>query len=248
MNHRDTKESVLIRTGLYSSTIYEMEIWTLANELDYTDEEYEEQLKRSGWMSCGLRRESVGLFTTKERALDHLDMMYEDSFAEDRELYCAFIRERAICCMMQSYEYIKEWTYVNRLLVDESIVRNFAEEENYFLGRPKEMIRFKRGDIVMIPDTDNGHWGIVWGTPVTPENVQEMNKRLERKYGDIGLEMLGLGWDDDQYTILTNSDDYMVSHEHILAHHVLSSYKGTPEYVREVLEKALDKCIKEESI
>lgn len=39
MNHRDTKESVLIRTGLYSSTIYEMEIWTLANELDYTDEE-----------------------------------------------------------------------------------------------------------------------------------------------------------------------------------------------------------------
>lgn len=52
---------------------------------------------------------------------------------------------------------------------------------------------------------------------------------------------------DDQYTILTCDKDYMVSHEHILAHHVLSSYKGTPGYVQEVLEKALDKCIKEET-
>lgn len=32
MKHRETKQSVLIRTGLYSSTIFELEVWTLAND------------------------------------------------------------------------------------------------------------------------------------------------------------------------------------------------------------------------
>lgn len=236
MNHRDTKQSVLIRKGLYSSTIYEMEVWSLANDLEYTDEEYEEQLEAYGCMCCGLCRESVGLFPTKERALEHLKMMYEDPFAEDRELYCAFIREKAMYCMMQPNDYIKEWTYVHGLMHDESLIRNFAEEENPFCGRPKEMIRFKRGDIVMIPDTYNGHWGIVWGTPVTPEYTKEVNDRIERETGVRGTKFSMMDWFDDQYTILTNGEDYMALQ--ILAHHVLPAW-SVPEYVRKVLEKGV---------
>lgn len=234
MNHRDTTESVLIRSGLYSSTIFEMEVWTLANDQDYTDEVFEEQLKHNGCMDCGLRRESVGLFPTKEHALEDLKMMYEDPFAEDRELYCAFIRERAMNCMMQPDDYLKEWTYVHGLLRDESLVRNFAEEENPFCGRPKEMIRFKRGDIVMIPDGYDGHWGIVWGTPLTPENIEEMDKRAQRKFGDIGKVLSRKDWSDDQYTILTSEN----SHEHILAHRVLPAW-DVPEYVRKNLDNLI---------
>lgn len=224
MNHRDTKESVLIRNGLYSSTLFEMEIWTLANDQNYTDEDFKEQLDESGCMDCRLRREFVGLFPTKERALEHLNMMYEDPFSEDREIYCTFIRERPMSCMMQPREYIKEWTYIDGLLHDESLVRNYDEDENPFYGRPAEMIRYKRGDIVMIPDMYSGHWGIVWGTPMTTEEVKEFSR---------------LDWSDDQYTILTNVQDGMVSHEHIQAHHVLPAPKGVPEYVLKVLEKGL---------
>lgn len=235
MKHRDTKKSVLIRTGLYSSTIYEMEVWTLANDQDYTDEQYNEQLADSDYMYCGLRKESVGLFPTKECALEHLGMMYDDPFAEDRDLYCAFIREKAMNCMMQSTDYIKEWTYVNGLLVDESLVRNFAEDENHFCGRPKEMIRFKKGDIVMIPDSYKGHWGIVWGTPLTPEHIKEATNRIEREMDIRGDKFSMMDWSDDQYTILTNVKGCMVSHEHILAHHVLPAVH-VPQYVRKVLE------------
>ena len=60
---------------------------------------------------------------------------------------------------MHPGEYLKEWTYKYCYLHDESIVRNFAERENPFMGRPQEMIHFKRGDIVMIPDDYAGHWG-----------------------------------------------------------------------------------------
>lgn len=234
MNHRDTKESVLIHTGLYSTTIFEMETWALANDQEYTDEEFQAQLKYNGCMDCGLRKESVGLFPTKERALEHLEMMYEDPFAKDRELYCAFIREKAMSCMMQPDDYIKEWTYVNGLLLDESLLRNFAEDENPFCGRPQEMIRFKKGDIVMIPDGYCGHWGIVWDPPVSPE----VNDRIERESSNRGTKCSGMDWSDDQYTILTNVKDYIVSYEHILAHHVLPTW-SVPEYVRKVLEEGL---------
>lgn len=238
MNHRDTTESVLIRSGLYSSTIFEMEVWTLANDQDYSDEDFKEQLKYDGCMDCGLHRKLVGLFPTKERALEHLEMMYEDSFSEDRELYCAFIREKAMCCMMQPNDYLKEWTYVNGLLVDESLLRNFAEDENRFCGRPKEMIRFKRGDIVMIPDGYDGHWGIVYGTPITPDEIKEVNDRIERETGIRGTKFSRMDWSDDQYIILTNEGEYMGSHEHILAHHVLPA-SHVPDYVREVLSLTL---------
>ena len=248
MNHRDTKESVLIRAGVYSTTIYEMEIWTLANEQNDTDEDFRFQLENSWYMHCGLRRELVGLFPTKERALEDLEMMYEDPFAEDRELYCAFIREKAMCCMMQPNDYIKEWTYVYGRLHDETLVRNYDEEENPFYGRPKEMVRFKKGDIVMIPDIYKGIglWGIVWGTPISQEKAQKVNERFKRRTGISENNFSVLDWTDDQYTILTDVKDKMVSHEHILAHYVLPA-SHVPEYVRNILEKAVQTWDEEDS-
>lgn len=82
----------------------------------------------------------------------------------------------------------------------------------------------------------------------TTRELYEMAKEhFNRKCDAIEKSFFRAAKGDDQYTILTCDKDYMVSHEHILAHHVLSSYKGTPGYVQEVLEKALDKCIKEET-
>lgn len=37
MKHRDTTESVEIRKGMFSSTIFEMELWTLSNDLHFSD-------------------------------------------------------------------------------------------------------------------------------------------------------------------------------------------------------------------
>lgn len=238
MNHRDSKEAVLIRTGLYSTTIYEMEIWTLANELDYTDEDYKEQLEHSGCMNCRLQRESVGLFSTKESALEHLEMISEEPFDEYREIYCAFIREKAMNCMMNPCDYIKEWTYVNGHLIDESLVRNYDEDENPFHGRPEEMIRFKEGDIVMTPDGYGGHWGIVRGIPITPDFIKEVNDRIERETGVRGDKFSMMDWSDDQYTITTTSEGFDGGHEHILAHHVLLA-EHVPEFVRKTLEEGL---------
>lgn len=235
MNHRNTKETVLIRSGIYSTTIYEMEVWTLADNPDFTDEEFKEQLENYGWMNCGLCRDSVGLFPTKESALEHLDMMYDDPYDNNRELYCAFIREKAMHCMMQPNDYIKEWTYVKGHIIDESLVRNYAEDENPFFGRPKEMVRFQRGDIVMIPDGYSGHWGIVWDTPISSEYIKETNDRIERETGARGDKYSGMDWTDDQYTILTDNEG---SHEHILAHYVLRA-SHVPEYVRKTLEEGL---------
>lgn len=37
MKHRDTTESVEIRKGMFSSTIFEMELWALSNDFQFSD-------------------------------------------------------------------------------------------------------------------------------------------------------------------------------------------------------------------
>ena len=52
MKHRDTTESVEIRKGMFSSTIFEMELWTLSNDLQFSDEEYHAGILYSAGIFC----------------------------------------------------------------------------------------------------------------------------------------------------------------------------------------------------
>ena len=179
----------------------------------------------------------MGLYRSKKEALEFLDMMYDDPYADDRDLHLAFIRERALCCMMQPEDYLKEWTYIHGILHDESIVRNYDEENNPFFGRPKEMIHFKRGDIVMITDGLRGHWGVVCGTPFCAKNT-EVNKRVELPKVSTGL--VQKDYSDDSYIIIHNSNG---DHEHILSNRVIPAV-DVPDFVRETLEEGLGKGAK----
>ena len=233
----ETKDSTIkVCEGLFSTSIYEMDVWTLPTDNEDSEEDYMWQLENEGHMDCGLRRELTGLFRTKEWALEDLDKALNNRDG-NRNIYCTFIRERTLNCMMLPGEYLKEWIYKYCYLHDESIVRNFAERENPFMGRPQEMIHFKRGDIVMIPDDYAGHWGIVWGTPMTPEQYEKMNERINQGHdGDTMARMWRLDWSDDNYTILINADG---DHEHILAHHVLPHDGRIPNFVRKTLMEGL---------
>lgn len=233
MKHRDLEQSVRIYRGIYSATICEMEVWSLL-DASFTDEEYRQQLKDRKMMDCGLRREGVGLYRSKKEALEFLDMMYDDPYSDDRELHLAFLRERALCCMMQPEDYLKEWTYIHGILHDESIVRNYDEKNNPFFGRPKEMIHFKRGDIVMIPDGLSGHWGIVGKQPFSTEKTCETNAANAADDSSTGKHTQK-DYTDDSYIIIYNSDS---DHEHILSHRVIPAV-NVPDFVRETLEEGL---------
>lgn len=235
MKHRDLKQSVRIYHGIYSYPIYEMEIWSLKNE-EFSKEEYERQLKSWYEMDCGLQREGVGLYRSKKEALEFLDMMYDDPYGDDRELHLAFLRERALCCMMQPEDYLKEWTYLHGILHDESIVRNYDEENNPFFGRPKEMIHFKRGDIVMIPDGLSGHWGIVGKQPFSTEITGEESNAANAANDSPTGKHAQKDYTDDSYIIIHNSNG---DHEHILSHRVLPAV-NVPDFVRETLEEGLE--------
>ncbi len=241
MKHRDTTESVEIRKGMFSSTIFEMELWTLSNDLQFSDEEYQEQLQYNGKMSCGLQLDSTGLFPTKEEALNTLKMCYDDP----SDNYLAFIREKAMYCMMPSWHYLKEWTYIYNSLHDESIVRNYDEYSYPFFGRPKEMVRFRQGDIVMVPEGNSGHWGIVYAPPLSKERIMQanmaINERIEAMTGERCERFSVADYSDDSYVILTCNKDYIASHEHVLAHHVLPALQVSG-FVRNILEEGLQKA------
>ena len=146
----ETKESTIkVCEGLYSTSIYEMDVWTLPSDNEDNEEDYIWQLENVGHMDCGLRRGLTGLFRTKEP----------------------------------------------------------------------------------------GHWGIVWGTPMTPEQYEKVNERINQGHdGDTMARKWRLDWSDDNYTILINADG---AHEHIPAHHVLPHDERIPNFVCKTLMEGL---------
>ena len=128
-----------------------------------------------------------------------------------------------------------------RRIIGEKLLRG----KNPFLGRPQEMINFHYGDIVIVPDACNGHWGIVCEVPPTVEKVKPYNERVEKGLGKQDVNHCNFDWRDDSYIILT-SDKGSVSHEHIPAHHVLPSpLGGVPAFVEKKLVAGLRKADEE---
>ena len=58
MNNEKENGSKLIKTGTYSSMIFELEVWSLYNDNVYTDREYQEQLDFDGRMDCEQKSKS----------------------------------------------------------------------------------------------------------------------------------------------------------------------------------------------
>lgn len=86
--------------------------------------------------------------------------------------------------------------------------KNLADENGVFRGRPAELLRFSKGDIVEVYDGEAG-LGIVYGTPLSPEHCSLIAPPDERGRYTI------LDRTDDQYTILflaNNPEGYYHSH------------------------------------
>lgn len=215
MMKKETRNTIEVFPCVYSAPYYELEAWTKMGETDMEDAL--NQLENQGEIDANYRIDCVGVFHTKERALQKIEEFLDGM--RDREGYVGlpifFLREKPLCSMLEPHSYIKEWTYVGARLIDESLVRNYALQDYPFMGRPKEMIRHKVGDIVMAVEGGCSFWGVVASVPRTYDG---------KPHGD---------YSDDQYTIYTSTD----CHSHCLAHHVLKA--SVPECVEELLKAEL---------
>ena len=206
MKHRDFDDTIQVCTGLYSRPYYELEAWIETKELKKND--VMKWMQSHGHIPCNVALDRIGVFQTKEEAESCMSELLDTM-----ENYpCCFIREKPLCVLMSPDKYIKEWSYKHSLLEDESLVRNYAEHEYPFWGRPKEMIRFNVGDIVQVVDDRQSFWGVVRETPPIFDG---------KKHGD---------WTDDQYTIwLSPNQSCRVPSHHVF--HPLSF--RIPDYVKD---------------
>ena len=102
-------------------------------------------------------------------------------------------------------ECIYQCTYTNEGKFND---KNLVDENGVFRGRPAELLRFSKGDIVEVYDGE-ACLGIVYGTPPSPTLCSQIATPDER--GRYTL----LDRTDDQYTILflaNNPDGYYHSH------------------------------------
>ena len=215
MMKKETRNTIEVFPCVYSSPYYELEAWTKLRETN--KEDALEQLKNQGKIDANYRIDFVDMYHTKERALEEIDMFLD--IVHDTEEYLDLpiflLREKPLCITLKPHSYIKEWTYDGKFLIDESLVRNYALQDYPFMGRPKEMIRHKVGDIVMVVEGGCSFWGVVASVPRTYDG---------KPHGD---------YSDDQYTVYTSAG----CHSQCLAHHVLDEF--APECVEELLRAEL---------
>lgn len=236
MNKEKESSKGMAGQGNCPPIFYEMEVHRLSKSYEFTDEEYKDQLRFAEGLYCGLTMEGMGFFPTKESALMSMEALQNDSNNADIQFYICIIREKEMDRVMECGSYLKEWTYYNGKLLDESIVRNCCEEKDPFLGRPQEKIRFRHGDIVTVPSPFGGKWGIVYDTPPTEERAREYIERLG---------IFALDWRNDSYVIL-ESDEGFSSHDDVPAHYVLPvPPQGVPPFVEKTLREGLRKAEKQ---
>lgn len=215
--------------GWYSGSVYEMETWIRCDKNEPSDEDIVAEMHEQGFVSCANYERHVGYYPTRQRAEETLDELHESCWEQDHDLDFAVIRQKVMYVQMAPTDYIKEWTYgwdTKHTPIDETLVRNYDLDRNPFMGRPKEMIRHKVDDIVIVYNDGEAYWGIVCALPPTPEEVKENPERT-------------LDYSDDCYTIIT-SDTGLNSHEHVPSHRVMKAdWLRPPKRVVELLKEAL---------
>lgn len=117
-------------------------------------------------------------------------------------------------------------------LIDQSLCR-WNGENGSFHGRPKEMIRFNRGDIVEVMRLDEIELGFVVNCPVDTKRAELINS-----------DHPTLDDTDDSYTILTTSD--YISHSHVYALDVFRPMFHIPKPTFNRLQKAYEKYVTKE--
>lgn len=218
MKQREKENTIQVFPHVYSSPYYELEAWA---ELETVKDEEDkkcilEDFAHSGdFINADHTRECLGVFLTKERALTRMEELLD---CEDENYSYFFIREKPLYTMMRPFDHIKEWLYYRGLLVDESLVRNYEYDDNFletFRGRPKEMIRFKVGDIAIeLGEDGSSYWGVVASVPPICDG---------KNHGD---------YSDDQYALYTSE----YNHSHVLAHRLVHP-QHIPDYIEELLRK-----------
>lgn len=213
MKKREKENSIQVFSGIYSAPYYELEAWSEEERVIGEEDKkcvLEDFYNYDGFIKAKHYRDSIGVYLTKERALQAMDELLD---CDDENFSYFFIREKPLCIMMEPMDYIKEWLYYRGSLIDESLVRNYSSLET-FRGRPKEMIRFQVGDIAIELGDGSSCWGVVASVPPVYDG---------KNHGD---------YSDDQYAFYTAERN----HGHPLAHRLVRPWY-VPDYIEEILRK-----------
>lgn len=194
-----------------------------------------------------VKESELGLFSTFEKAYDMLQEYVAESKEDKEECekegepdeYYAFTLGYSISQIQLDVRYGRTLAFQTYTrdgeLNDESVWMDENGEAPPFYGRPEEKIRFKMGDIVeVIGFGHTAELSIVSSHPWTPQEVENWNKELEKKYGKGIIRMDS---SDDCY--LTHSLGLGNTHCHPACANVFAPTKKVPATLRRKLQAHL---------
>ncbi len=219
-------------------------------EVIETEEVEEGQL--SYYPQYKVRTYSRAFATTLEEAerLMHQDILYRKKIKETddwmQEVFCYYISEKPLDIMHFKGEYLSQRMYdAEGSLIDKSFCGtgfrtyspNICDISEYdrnkdetFHGRPEELIRFHKGDIVEVLRGHEVKLAIVVGTPLTTEWIWKKRQEIEEK---LGSEVMPYEYDtsDDSYTVIDGPGyEY---HDHVSAMQVFAPHHPIPSDIQQ---------------
>lgn len=209
--------------------IFELEIITFSWDMDYLDP----------YPAFKISKSSRYLFQHFEEADFQIKELAKKSCQE--EIYRFILRQLPLNERLYVGNFNKLYIYdAHGKLLDHSLCSDSEplDKQNEFKGRPENLIRFQKGDIVEWFDSEKAHLGIVTGVPLTPNGYIEIMERFNKRHSKITRDWF-FDCFDDTFTIIDNPD--LASHEHVFAPFVSKPTFFVPGKLRRKLEEAYQK-------
>ena len=188
-------------------------------------------------------RHLMGFFETKQMAETGMKDCISKAQEEKTDIYCFKLYELPLnqVTNLNNFPYIcniREYLYDSKgIEIDHTVCSSLDEdvftEYGSYLGKPKENIRVKEGDLVEIIGTDTVTLGIVSHDPINTEWCYDLYKRV-RKKGDYPYT---LDYSDDQTTIVDGSE--YGNHSHIQLCDMMKPRFPVPDEIRKRFEDYL---------
>ena len=208
------------------------------------DEDLEE--KKVMYPEFEIRQRMQGIFSDKAHAEEGIKECVKSALEDNVEIYCFKVYEvpldqNTYLGTDNFYRSVREYLYDDKGHEIDSTTCSSLDEDIFteygsFLGKPKEHMRFKKGDIVEVIEQDKVRLAVVTHDPADTNWCYDLYKRLKKK------DDLPYFLDESDYQVAVIDGPSYGTHSHEQLVDLMKPRYPIPEEMRREYESFITKC------
>ena len=212
-------------------------------EIDVTTDREEREVM---YPEFEIRQRMQGIFSDKAHAEEGIKECVKSAYEDNVEIYCFKVYEvpldqNTYLGTDNFYRSVREYLYNDKSHEIDSTTCSSLDEDIFteygsFLGKPKEHMRFKKGDIVEVIEQDKVRLAVVTHDPADTNWCYDLYKRLKKK------DDLPYFLDESDYQVAVIDGPSYGTHSHEQLVDIMKPRYPIPEEMRREYETFITKC------